>query len=180
MSRPLPLNHNNNGPAQPPPPPVSPHQPGSPPGHTIRRLSDDDVRAIFECLHHCTPLPERLEFTIVPVGPNGLKLSPPSYEFEGKFVPSWTRFCLICRLILAVGWIHLVLISTPRRFVCLVASSQKAKVGAIRTTGKYASRTISFTAFCCWFGSLERNMSVELVWTAVSATHGDSATILLP
>ena len=51
---------------------------------TIRRLSDDDVRAIFECLHHQAPLPDHLQFTIVPVGPNGLKLSPPSYEFESK------------------------------------------------------------------------------------------------
>ena len=54
-------------------------------GHTIRRLSDDDVRTIFECLHHGAPLPDRLKFTIVPVGANGLKLSPPSYEFQGMF-----------------------------------------------------------------------------------------------
>lgn len=55
---------------------------GSVSGNTIRRLSDDDVRAIFECLHHQGPLPSRLHFAIVPVGSNGLKLSPPSYEFE--------------------------------------------------------------------------------------------------
>jgi hypothetical protein len=52
---------------------------------TIRRLSDTDVRAIFESLHGNSPPPPHLEFQIVPVGPNGLKLSPPSYEFEGTF-----------------------------------------------------------------------------------------------
>jgi hypothetical protein len=51
---------------------------------TVRRLDDNDVRAIFECLHERKPPPPRLKFQIVPVGPKGLKLSPPSYEFEGK------------------------------------------------------------------------------------------------
>jgi hypothetical protein len=52
---------------------------------TVRRLSDDEVRAIFECLHSERPVPTHLKFQIVPVGSNGLKLSPPSYEFPGKF-----------------------------------------------------------------------------------------------
>jgi hypothetical protein len=52
---------------------------------TIRRLSDADVRSIFECLHHNRPPPSQLHFSIVSVGVNGLKLSPPSYEFEGRF-----------------------------------------------------------------------------------------------
>ena len=51
---------------------------------TIRRLSDDDVRSIFESLHGGGSPPSHLKFSIVPVGPNGLKLSPPSFEFEGK------------------------------------------------------------------------------------------------
>lgn len=51
---------------------------------TIRRLSDDDVRSIFESLHGGGIPPAHLKFSIVPVGPNGLKLSPPSFEFEGK------------------------------------------------------------------------------------------------
>jgi hypothetical protein len=50
---------------------------------TIKRLSDVEVRAIFESLHHNTSPPPNLHFTIVPVGPNGLRLSPPPYEFEG-------------------------------------------------------------------------------------------------
>jgi hypothetical protein len=52
---------------------------------TIRRLEDKDVRAIFECLHEGRPPPSQLSFQIVPVGPNGLKLSPPSYEFPGTW-----------------------------------------------------------------------------------------------
>lgn len=49
---------------------------------TIRRLADVDVRAIFECLHHHKPPPAHLNFRIVTVGTTGLKLSPPSLEFE--------------------------------------------------------------------------------------------------
>lgn len=49
---------------------------------TIKRLSDDDVRAIFESLHGNHMPPIHLDFKIVPVGPDGLRLSPPSYEFE--------------------------------------------------------------------------------------------------
>ena len=54
----------------------------------IRRLSDADVRAIFESLHHGVAPPSHLYFQIVPVGPTGLKLSPPAHEFEGKTVRS--------------------------------------------------------------------------------------------
>lgn len=55
---------------------------------TLKRLNDDDVRAVFECLHSSShsslllQLPEHLQFRIVPVGPGGHKLSPPSYEFQ--------------------------------------------------------------------------------------------------
>jgi len=50
---------------------------------TIRRLSDEDVKAVFDCVHNNRPPPSDLPFYLVNVGPNGLKLSPPSYEFEG-------------------------------------------------------------------------------------------------
>lgn len=52
---------------------------------SIRRLSDDDVRAIFECVHNNTNAPSHLPFQIVPVGTDGLKLSPPSFQFDGEF-----------------------------------------------------------------------------------------------
>jgi hypothetical protein len=53
---------------------------------SVRRLEDSDVRAVFECLHEGRPPPSHLSFRIVPVGPNGLKLSPPSHEFPGTFL----------------------------------------------------------------------------------------------
>jgi hypothetical protein len=53
---------------------------------TIRRLSDEDVRAIFECVHNNMLPPVHLQFQMVPVGPEGLRLSPPSYQFEGMNV----------------------------------------------------------------------------------------------
>lgn len=49
---------------------------------TLKRLNDDDVRAVFDSLHNHSPPPPHLQFQIVPVGPRGLKLSPPSHEFE--------------------------------------------------------------------------------------------------
>jgi hypothetical protein len=51
---------------------------------TLKRLNDDDVRAVFECLHSNASLlpPQHLPFRIVPVGVGGHKLSPPSYEFD--------------------------------------------------------------------------------------------------
>ncbi|KAL7572094.1 hypothetical protein ACA910_001734 [Epithemia clementina (nom. ined.)] len=49
---------------------------------TMRRLLNEDVRAIFECLHNQLPKPPHLDFSIVYVGPDGQKLSPPPYEFE--------------------------------------------------------------------------------------------------
>lgn len=52
---------------------------------TVRRLSDDDVRAVFESIHENRQPPDHLQFQIVPVGPDGLKLSPPPFEFAGTF-----------------------------------------------------------------------------------------------
>lgn len=48
-----------------------------------RKLESTDVRAIFESLHEGKPPPPDLEFSIVPVGPSGLRLSPPAHEFPG-------------------------------------------------------------------------------------------------
>ncbi|CAJ1932075.1 unnamed protein product [Cylindrotheca closterium] len=49
---------------------------------TIQRLAEADVRAIFDSLHGAHPPPEGLKFQIIPVGPSGLKLSPPAIEFD--------------------------------------------------------------------------------------------------
>ena len=52
---------------------------------TVRRLADEEVRSVFEAMHHGRPC--ALDFTIVPVGTDGLKLSPPSFEFsDGLYV----------------------------------------------------------------------------------------------
>ena len=51
-----------------------------------RRLTDKDVRAIFEALHHGKPVPPHLRFQIVRVGPTGLNLSPPSHEYAGMSI----------------------------------------------------------------------------------------------
>lgn len=49
---------------------------------TIRRLNPDDVKEIFDSLHKNNFPSEKLKFHIVVVGCNGMKLSPPSYEFQ--------------------------------------------------------------------------------------------------
>lgn len=61
---------------------------------TIRRLSDEDVRSVFEAVHDNRQPPSHLQFQIVPVGPEGLKLSPPSFEFEGKRIKVLARTTL--------------------------------------------------------------------------------------
>jgi hypothetical protein len=51
---------------------------------TARKLSDRDVNAVFRCIHENLPLPDSLRFWIVPVASDGMKLSPPPFEFEGE------------------------------------------------------------------------------------------------
>jgi hypothetical protein len=60
---------------------------------TARRLSNDDVKCIFDCIYNNIFPPERLRFHIVIVGTNGMKLSPPSYEFKGKENTDAVIFC---------------------------------------------------------------------------------------
>lgn len=50
---------------------------------TTGQLSDSDVRAIFQSIHHQRPPPPHLQFQVVPVGQRGSRVSPPSYDFEG-------------------------------------------------------------------------------------------------
>ncbi len=50
---------------------------------SVRRLTNDDVKTIFDCVfNNKRPKEKRLTFNIIPVGPQGMKLSPPSYEFD--------------------------------------------------------------------------------------------------
>lgn len=51
-----------------------------------RKLENDDIRAIFESLHDNKPPPPGLDFQIVPVDSDGLRLSPPAHEYEGKVI----------------------------------------------------------------------------------------------
>jgi hypothetical protein len=109
---------------------------------TIRRLSDDDVRAVFEALHNNTKeqLPPHLHFSIVPVGPDGLKLSPPSYEFEGKSIVSYSlKRLAVCCGYLGIDWYLTSSFDFEfliyRRSICPTqASGQKEEYPCERTT----------------------------------------------
>jgi len=50
---------------------------------TRRILSSDEVTKIFDCMRENKIPPKTLQFAIVPTGPDGMKLSPPPYEFQG-------------------------------------------------------------------------------------------------
>ena len=56
----------------------------------FRKLEIHDIRAIFESLYDNKPPPEGLDFKIVRVGSDGLRLSPPPHEYEGKISISFT------------------------------------------------------------------------------------------
>ena len=55
---------------------------------SMRKLSVDDIKKVFNCVHSNEVPPEHLKFQIIVVGSNGQKLSPPPYEFEGKAYPN--------------------------------------------------------------------------------------------
>jgi hypothetical protein len=65
---------------------------------TLRRMQDEDVRAIFEYLHQKAPPPVHLKFKIVPVGP-GEALSPPEFEFAGMNIFNLEYVNLSCVLL---------------------------------------------------------------------------------
>jgi hypothetical protein len=50
---------------------------------TSRKLSDNDVKTVYECVYNNRRPPPQLSFKIVVVGPEGQRLSPPAIEFEG-------------------------------------------------------------------------------------------------
>lgn len=49
-----------------------------------KRLTETDVKLIFSCLTNSQQPPTKLRFKIIRVPQNGLKLSPPSFEFNGE------------------------------------------------------------------------------------------------
>ena len=49
---------------------------------TVRRLSDEDVQHVYDCIYENKLPPSRLLFHIIPVGHDGLRLSPPSHQFD--------------------------------------------------------------------------------------------------
>jgi hypothetical protein len=51
----------------------------------LRRLSEEDVKLVFDCVFNNHPPPPTLSFQIIIVGSNGMKLSPPSYEYKGRW-----------------------------------------------------------------------------------------------
>ncbi len=62
-----------------------------------RRISINEVKSVFDCVTKNKSPPKDLQFEIVLVGSNGLKLSPPSYEYKGetdssKFLPSLSNY----------------------------------------------------------------------------------------
>lgn len=78
---------------------------------TIRRLNPEDVKQVFDSLKHNQMPCESLKYSIVVVGSNGMKLSPPSYEFQGKSRDDcfgWESYCihfqLTMRLINLLRW----------------------------------------------------------------------------
>lgn len=118
------------------------HESDSPSSLTAtRRLSDDDVRSIFESLHHSIPAPCHLKFKIIPVGPNGLKLSPPAYEFEGRLKAVFSTSRSAYHLLGLIFHNHAVI--CIRRSVRAFASYEETQVWYYNgpANGPFAPRT---------------------------------------
>jgi hypothetical protein len=141
---------------------------------TIRRLSDADVRAIFESLHGNLPPPTHLRFKIVPVGPNGQKWSPPPYEFEGTIQwsssPDRIPFKPNPLPILTLRW--------PLRLTEARKETKEFEGVSFHSLGSLENST-SFEASCHDRISF-RHMPLESQWTSIPSTYGHSTTILLP
>jgi hypothetical protein len=67
-----------------------------------KRLTEPDVQTVFSCLWSNQQPPKRLKFRIIRVPQNGLKLSPPSFEFDGEIhLPLFTFRIFLADVILA-------------------------------------------------------------------------------
>jgi hypothetical protein len=104
---------------------------------TVRRMSDQDVRDIFECLHQHAPPPPHLKFKIVPVGPTGLKLSPPSFEFVGMNDHVYQLFMLLACLLACL------FLFVPVNLSCVFT------FWAASHTLSFVRNTQTVSTFCC-------------------------------
>lgn len=99
---------------------------------TLKKLTEDHVKQIFSCIHNNTHPPESLMFQIVPVGLEGFKLSPPSYEFEGKLKNHVFRMWMdrfLCMWNLYTYFIYVLMETTMffhyKRWTLCVAEARK-------------------------------------------------------
>lgn len=49
-----------------------------------KRLKEQDATTIFRCLANNEPPPENLNFKIIRIPRNAMKMAPPSFEYEGE------------------------------------------------------------------------------------------------
>ena len=150
--------------------------------NTIRKLNNEDVRAIFESLHDKKPPPPGLKFQIVPVGPEGLRLSPPTYAFDGTFCIDICGLLrtnnIYYRLILYLSLLDMpwLFIDRDRWNLRLAQAWQKEKSEETRRKSRDSSASSPFRNG----KSAIREMSMESFWTAISQANGDPTKILLP
>lgn len=139
---------------------------------TVRRMPDADVRAIFECLHNNRPPPPHLKFQIVPAVPNGLVLSPPPFEFEGKCL------CLRCSCLLdsllACLVAHLIVLPLSSfRWLLrpLKAAQENGESWLVQGSASFnPSHHETATT---------RKLSLEFERTTIPETNSDSTEVLL-
>jgi hypothetical protein len=151
---------------------------------TIRRLSDNDVRGIFESLHGNHPPPSQLQFRIVPVGTSGLKLSPPSHEFEGKYERSHTHTHTHTQCVWMYVFLQIMVLFSLFLFPYLsfnvqhyrwpVCVAQACKEESAQTPRSATSSRLYCERLTWW------NVSLVLEWPSIPSTNCHSTTILLP
>jgi hypothetical protein len=148
---------------------------------TIRRLSDDDVRAVFEAVHDNRQPPRHLQFQIVPVGPEGLKLSPPSFEFEGEQhmkVLAMATFELNFKRQHSHTLVSsLVLLSNNRWTLHLAQAAEEEEESPGSSESHQGAFELDDVRYAKHSSS---QLSLEFEWSSVPSTDCHPATILLP
>jgi hypothetical protein len=137
-----------------------------------RKLTDADVRSIFECLHHKAPIPQNLKFTIVPVGPSGQKFSPPSHEFEGT-----VHLCTHTDGSMDTTAISTNMFPLSRRSLRSSKGSQEAE-GQVESL--LTSSSTGTPGPPCLEGRPARELSLESLRPSVLSPNRYTTTVLLP